>query len=464
MSKFFANTLQPLSSAVIIDSEFAEEMTQVITAKLKLNLDAEQQALVSRTALAYRDALNHASAVAFDNGKISNGAKLQKVVYGDLRGLFGLGAQMACSVTRQVTATYKGLWTKVKQNAAAIKAGHTKKRYQGLDKAPKYAARTVTLNYPRDYSFKPERTVSINTLDGRIKVSYDGYDKHLEMIANCKKIGEAEIVYQRSSKTYYLMVSMELETPDINPLTITRVSGVDVGMRYLAVETDLNSKSAFYSGKQARHKANRYFKARKTLQRKGTRSAKRRLIALSGRERRFIADVNHQISKDIAKPNSLIGLENLTGIRDRTKSRSGKKASKKQRRANRNKARWSFAELHGYIDYKANLNGSLATKVPAHYTSQSCPKCGHTSKANRPNKGLLFRCECCNHELHSDLVGARNIAMRTLLVRQDWTSTGALSVRPDVSGNEVKAEVLQRFSELRWSLDTSPHHITNAQA
>ncbi|NJL68948.1 MAG: IS200/IS605 family element transposase accessory protein TnpB [Microcoleus sp. SM1_3_4] len=447
-------------------------MTPVITAKLKLNLDAEQKALVSRTALAYRDALNHASAVAFDNGKISNGAKLQKVVYGDLRGLFGLGAQMACSVTRQVTATYKGLWTKVKQNAAAIKAGHTKKRYKGLDKAPKYASRTVTLNYPRDYSFKPERTVSINTLDGRIKVSYDGYDKHLELIANCtagaplgetprphclKKIGEAEIVYQRSSKTYYLMISMELETADINPLSITRVSGVDVGMRYLAVETDLHNKAKFYSGKATRHKANRYFKARKTLQCKGTRSAKRRLIALSGRERRFIADVNHQISKEIAKPNSLIGLENLTGIRDRTKSKSGKQASKKQRRANRNKALWSFAELHGYIDYKANLNGSLATKVPAHYTSQSCPKCGHTSKANRPNKGLLFRCECCHHELHSDLIGARNIAMRTLLVRQDWTSTGTLSMCPDVSGDETKAEILQRFSELRWSLDASPH-------
>ena len=201
-------------------------------------------------------------------------------------------------------------------------------------------------------------------------------------------------------------------------------------MRYLAVETDLKNKSKFYSAKSARHKADRYHKSRQTLQRKGTRSAKRRLIALSGKERRFIADVNHQISKQIAKPNSLIGLEDLTGIRDRTQSRSGKKASKKQREAHRNKAKWSFAELHGYIDYKAILNSSLATKVPAQYTSQSCPKCGHTSKANRPNKGLLFRCECCGHELHADLVGSRNIAMRTLLVRQDWTCTGALVSAP----------------------------------
>jgi IS605 OrfB family transposase len=221
------------------------------------------------------------------------------------------------------------------------------------------------------------------------------------------------------------------------------------------VEADLSNKCKFYSGKAARHKANHYHKARQTLQRKGTRSAKRRLIALSGRERRFIADVNHQIRKEIAKPNSLIGLENLTGIRERTKSKSGKRASKKQRKANRNKAKWSFAELHGYIDYKANLVGSLATKVPAHYTSQSCPKCGHTSKGNRPNKGLLFCCECCGYELHSDLVGARNIALRTLLVRQDWMSTGILSASPNVSKDETKAEILQRFSELRWTLDTS---------
>jgi predicted transposase len=34
-------------------------MSQVITAKLKLKLTAEQKALVSQTARAYRDALNY---------------------------------------------------------------------------------------------------------------------------------------------------------------------------------------------------------------------------------------------------------------------------------------------------------------------------------------------------------------------------------------------------------------------
>ncbi len=131
------------------------------------------------------------------------------------------------------------------------------------------------------------------------------------------------------------------------------------------------------------------------------------------------------------------------------------KASKKQKKANRNKAKWSFAELHSFMDYKAVLNSSLAVKVPAHFTSQCCPKCGHVSKENRPNKGLMFVCKCCDYKLHADLVGARNIALRALLIRQDWMSTGVLSASPNVSDSETKANNLQRFLALRWSLDAS---------
>jgi putative transposase len=57
------------------------------------------------------------------------------------------------------------------------------------------------------------------------------------------------------------------------------------------------------------------------------------------------------------------------------------------------------------------------------------------------------------YTLHADLVGARNIAMRMLLVRQDWMRTGVLSVRPDASDVETKAARLSRYAELRWSLD-----------
>jgi putative transposase len=180
-----------------------------------------------------------------------------------------------------------------------------------------------------------------------------------------------------------------------------------------------------------------------------------------GRERRLKQDRDHLISRRIvdAYPHSLIGLEDLTHIRERTRRKRGKRASVKQRTANRHASTWAFAELHGYVAYKALLSGSLAVKVDAYKTSQACPRCGYMSVDNRPEKGLSFMCQACQLVLHADLVGARNVALRTLLVRQDWTRTGALSGRPEVSDVEAKAAQRQRSAELRWSPDTSPRAL-----
>jgi hypothetical protein len=60
----------------------------------------------------------------------------------------------------------------------------------------------------------------------------------------------------------------------------------------------------------------------------------------------------------------------------------------------------------------------------ADYTSQACPRCGYISPINRPEKGLLFVRHCCQYTLHADLVGARNIGLRTLVIWQDWMTTG----------------------------------------
>jgi putative transposase len=181
-------------------------------------------------------------------------------------------------------------------------------------------------------------------------------------------------------------------------------------------------------------------------------------VVISGRERRLKQDANHVISTCIVTryPHSLIGLEDLTDIRERTSRKRGKKASKKQRRANAAYSKWAFAELHGMIAYKALCVGSMVIMVDAQYSSLACPVCGHTTDANRLNKGLLFVCQVCQYTLHADLVGARNITMRTLLVRQDWASTGQLSVAPDASDSEAKAARLSRYAELRWSPAASP--------
>src|SRR5690242_7479380 len=118
-------------------------MKTILTAKLKLHTIPEQFAQLRTTQLAYRDALNYVSRYSFEHGKISNKVALQEGTYHEIRTRFNLPSQMACSVPWQVGATYKGLWTKVKQNAKARKDGRTKKRYKGLGQPPKYVSPTV---------------------------------------------------------------------------------------------------------------------------------------------------------------------------------------------------------------------------------------------------------------------------------------------------------------------------------
>ena len=433
-------------------------MKTVITAKIKLHTTPKQFAKLRATQLAYRDSLNFVSRYAYAHGKLSNKVKLQDATYNEIRTRFHLPSQMACSVPRQVGATYKGLWTKVKKNAQARSAGLTKKRYKGLDNPPKYVSPTLTYQLGHDYSFKTEQRVSLLTLEGRVILPYTGYDKHVALIQKGAQIGAAQLWYDKPKKQFYLLVPLEVEVESPTPETHKQVVGVDVGIRYLAVTSTTKGECTFHSGKSLVPKANHSARLRKRLLQKGTRSATRRLVGMSRRERRLKQDTNHVVSKRIVEqhPHSLIGLENLTDIRDRTRRKHGKRASKKQRKANARQSKWSYAELHASIAYKALLHESMAIKVDAHYTSQACPLCGHTCKGNRPNKGLLFVCQNCHYTLHADLVGARNISMRTLLIRQDWIGTGTLSVCPDVSSEEAKAARLTRYAELRWSSDTSP--------
>lgn len=437
-------------------------MEITLTAKLKLKHTQEQKAALDAFTLSYRDALNHTAKVAFEMGKSSNASKIQREVYTHLREHFGLKAQSACSVPRRVGAAFKQLWTKFKEHqekqAFRVEAGLKPKRFKGFDAPPKFVSRSLTMFYKKDYSFKKNQQVSVDTLDKRIVIPYEGYQKHLEYIRSGAEIGSGTLWYDKRKKQYYLLVALTVKVPDPKPTDHKRVVGVDVGQRYHAVVTDTRNNSLFLSGKEARQKKDHFSRLRKKLQRKGTRSATRRLIALSGRERRFIAAHNHKLANAILArfPQALIGLEDLRNVRERTEGRRNPKASKKAKRAKRRRSQWSFAELQAFIDYKAPLVGSLAIKVDANYTSQACTACGHTSKANRPGAGLMFRCESCGYEVHSDLLGARNVALRTLVVRQDWAATGHLSTAPDVSCDEVKAERLQRYSELRWSTDANP--------
>jgi len=208
-----------------------KSMQQIITAKLKLITEPEQFAALRKSQLAYRDALNAVSRYAFSQGKTSNVTRLHKGMYTELRVHSHLPSQLACSVERQVAATYKGLWTKLKKNVEHRRAKITKKRFKGLDKPPKYGSPTVQYTYERDYTFQCDSRVSVGTLNGRMSIPYQGYDKHLALIRAGATIGDAKLWYDRPKKQFYLLVSLSIDVETPTCEQFTEVAGVDVGIR-----------------------------------------------------------------------------------------------------------------------------------------------------------------------------------------------------------------------------------------
>ena len=93
-------------------------------------------------------------------------------------------------------------------------AGHTKKRYRGLDQAPKYVSPTLTYQFGHDYGFKTGQQVSILTLEGRVIVPYTGYSPHVALIQQGARIGAAKLWYDKPRKQFYLLVSLEIAVAD----------------------------------------------------------------------------------------------------------------------------------------------------------------------------------------------------------------------------------------------------------
>jgi putative transposase len=179
--------------------------------------------------------------------------------------------------------------------------------------------------------------------------------------------------------------------------------GVDLGIENIATLSTIPEPMA---GKELNRYRRHMLTVRAELQAKGTKSAKRKLKARAGREARHATTINRVISKQIVaeaqRTGSGIGLEDLTGIRRRVRLRKPQRAALHS---------WSFSQLRSFITYKAERSGVPTLFVDPAYTSQSCSRCGHTDRRNRPSQAL-FTCRSCGVVAHADWNAARNIAVR----------------------------------------------------
>lgn len=213
--------------------------------------------------------------------------------------------------------------------------------------------------------------------------------------------GSAELIHKNGWYMFNLSVKEEVNL-DYEPQTFI---GVDVGLNILAWAVAVDEDGTFlneihFKGGEASHIRDRYNRKRRDLQKAGNI---RKVKELRDREARWMENKNHTVSSRIVafasqfeKP--LILLEDINAKRLRERTDNPRIHS------------WRVGDLQTMITYKAHEEGIKVKEIPPQYTSQTCPKCGHTDEDNRPNKGIHFKCVKCGYENHVDFVGGWNIA------------------------------------------------------
>ena len=385
-------------------------MEQTVNIKVKLNiLEPNVGMKFSKTMEQYRLACNYVSEYLFNNNFPLNKNEVQKVIYNTIREKFNLKSQMTISCIRSVIARYKTVKTQMARRPYKYQDQNTGEWYREvrdlnwLHKPISFNRPQVDLQRNRDWSYLSNGQLSINTLNGRVKVNpvCHGFDQYFD---GTWKFGLAKLI--KTSGKWYLHISATKTVADFDNQIVKHVVGIDRGLRFLATTYDEQGQTAFFDGKAVMRKRAKYQKLRAKLQAKGTKSAKRRLKKLSGRENRWMTDVNHRLSKTLVHKfgaNTLFVLEDLTGV-------SFERADLPKALRNQNKS-WAFYQLAQFLTYKAHLNNSEVIEVSAQYTSQRCPKCGTIKKSNRNHDLHEYHCSNCGYRSNDDRLGAMNIQL-----------------------------------------------------
>ena len=194
-----------------------------------------------------------------------------------------------------------------------------------------------------------------------------------------------------------LFLHVQVKSPRPIPYIPTGMLGVDLVRRRVAVDSD----ATVYEAAEVNSLRTHYPKVRRSLQRKGTKEARRLLKRLSGREQRHMRAINHRISKQIVATAHMtqrqIALEDLTGICQRTRMRKSRRYCHQS---------WAFFQLRQFVTYKAQAAGVPVVLIDPAYTSKTCHLCGHHGHRS----ALKFACTRCNMVMDADWNAAMNIA------------------------------------------------------
>lgn len=345
---------------------------QTISVKCKLQVPVELRSEIDRTLQGFASACNQILSVA-KRENCWNTTKLHHKVYKPVREATGLKANHVCQAIRRVIG-----------NAKAVKQIH------------KFRPTSISLDVRTFQYIEESQTVGITLMCGRVKFKLSIGNYQLALLRGPSPT--AATLNKTKRGDYYINICVDLPTEPTGKTP--KVIGVDLGRRDIA--TTSTSKS--WSGKQIQSVRDRYSKVRSSVQSKRTRSSRRLLRRLKGREQSFQKWLNHNISKQLVQEAKQLGtalaFEDLTGIRDNLNE---KPRSKTERRRTNN---WAFYQLRLFVGYKANIAGVPVVFVPPAYTSKTCSRCHAIGGRN----GKKFRCSRCGFEHDADVNAALNIA------------------------------------------------------
>ena len=428
--------------------------TLALTLKLKILPESQEQVTsFKQTMTTYKDACNIVSQYIFDNipkaadtktmSSLLSAMNLQKVatingerIYTILTNDLKLPSQIACEVFKTVVSNYKTVQTMLKKQTVTDgyqyddngdillykkgkhkgepKLAYVYKDLTFLQKPLCYEKPQLALPVARSYSFVNNFSrTSISVMNDRIKLKFKLTAKQKELFTNPDwKRGNARLV--QTGKKWFLHISFTRKVPEIDISKFDNIIGIDAGLRQImTIYNPKTGQTFFKNGQNIKKKRRNYAKKRQSLQSKNTKSAKRRLKELSGRENRWMTDVNHCLSKTLVSenPNTLIVVEDLTNVTFDTVSHR-----KKENRYEHHS--WAFYQLQQDIAYKAREHGSYLIKVNPAYTSQRCPKCGTICKENRNKTNHIYHCNNCHYQSNDDRVAAMNIVQLGQLKQQ----------------------------------------------
>lgn len=366
-----------------------------IVVQVKLLPEADQAAALGATLRTVNDLATWVSEVAFVND-VPREYELRKHTYAHLKAQ-GLGAQAAQHVIKKVCDAY----TTLKANIRAGNLGKegSKRRIKAESKPIVFRSEAAQPYDDRCLSWRyDQRTVSIWTTSGRLKnIRYVCSANALKTLQAYRQ-GESDLIEREG--VFYLLATCEV--PEAEQYEPDGFIGVDMGIANIAT----TSTGYQVAGRGLNRYRKRQLALRAKLQKKRTKSAKRRLKERSRREQRHVKNTNHIIAKTIVTEAERTGrglaLEELQGIRTRVRLRKPQRVALHC---------WAFAQLADFIVYKAKRAGVPLVFVDPAYTSQTCAECGHVDKRNRLDQGL-FICRGCGVVAHADRNASHNIATR----------------------------------------------------